>query len=267
MLLLNFAIYGSEIPRMDRIWKSKNVTFFLSTTRSGSNLVTASLSAISRKPIWWLWWTDSIFDHSSECRKHPSYNRLGLPLISSIPLLYRTHYEFSLLMRVPSKLNKLIFVTRNPKELLFREFFLKSTSTVEPDSQFIETFLKRYLQAFKVYDSWFVENRRLVFYEDFINQGDEILVQLLQFMDEEPKYLDDFITNKQEYMSIMLESYARQHKRNSGGLSSSTDGPKSIYYTKNASLEILTYIDEYIEKEAPKIWELYLKRFQVVVKP
>jgi hypothetical protein len=136
---------ASEIPDFQEIGNSRGVLFLLSTTRSGSNWISASLSAITRKPISWLCHGKKIFDPSSALRKRPSYNRLGLTLISDEPLLYRTHYWFAELMRVPSRFNKLIFITRNPKELLFRQFFLKSPACKIPDLQYIETFFDDYL--------------------------------------------------------------------------------------------------------------------------
>ena len=95
------SIYCSEIPNFKKIWKSENVIFLLSTPKSGTNLVSASLSAITRKPIWWVKWGTNFFDPYSEYKNHISYNRLNLPLVCDIPLLYRTHYEFAELMQVP----------------------------------------------------------------------------------------------------------------------------------------------------------------------
>ncbi len=234
LCFIHLALYGSKIPNFDDLSKSKDVTIMLTTPRSGSNLISASLTALTRKPISWLDLKNKIFDPIH--RNHPSYNRIGLPLVSEIPLLYRTHSEFSRLMKFPSQFNKLIFVSRNPKELLYREFFLKAPRGDNPSPQFIKSFLDTYLQAMSIFDAWCSETRMLVFYEDFIQYDDEILLQLLQFMGEEPVFYDDYIANKQEYLSRMLESYTKQHVDNSGGASSSTGGPKAIYYTEEASL-------------------------------
>ena len=261
LFCIHFSIFASEIVNFSDASQNKNVTFFLSTPKSGTNLITGCLSAITRKPISWFYWGNSILDPSSEYRNHLSYNRLGLPLISDIPLLYRTHYQFVELMDVPSQHNKLVFATRNPKELLYRKFFLQASSSENPDPQFIEEFLNKYLKAFDVYDSWFPENRMIVFYEDFIDHEDDILLQLLYFMEEPPVFLDDFLKNKLEYMFRLLESYTNQHTHNSGG-ASSREGPKPIYYTRNASPETLMYIDKYLQTAAPQTWENYLKQFQ-----
>jgi hypothetical protein len=257
------TLWGSEIPRFDDFSKSKDVVIFLSTPKSGINVMTASLTAITRKPISWLNWGNDVLKHVSKHRKHPSYNRLGLPLVSDKPLLYRSHFDFLEIKQFPSHLNKLVFVTRNPKELLYRRFLRLSPESDNPDPQFIETFLKWYLAPFEVYERWSPENRRMVFYEDFIVNGDEILLSLLEFMREKPTFLVDYQTKKQEYMNRLLESYKQQHVNNFGG-SSSIGGPKAIHYSKNANPETLMYVDEYIKKYFPIIWEKYLKRFETI---
>jgi len=262
-LCIPVSLLAAEVVYFSDAWRNKNVVFLLSTPKSGTNVISGCLSAIARKPISWFYWGNQILDPSSKHRAHISYNRLGLALISDIPLLYRTHYEFTELMQVPSKLNKLIFVTRNPKELIYRKFFLQAPHSENPDRQFLEEFLNAYLEAFEVYEAWDSNTRTIVFYEDFIIHDNEILLNLLQFMDEPPVYLEDFFYNKQEYMSRLLQSYTTQHTHNLGG-SSSRDGPKAIYYTKDASPEVLKSIDEFLQKKAPQIWEKYLKCFETM---
>jgi hypothetical protein len=262
LFLIPFTIlYASSVPNFKELDKTQDAVFFLSTPRSGTNLVSASLSAITRKPISWISWKEKIFKPNTPLKDHPSYNRLGLPLVTEEPLFYRTHDDFLQLNQIPSRCNKLIFITRNPKELLFRKFLTQNSSEKIPDRKFIKEYLDKYLQTFQVYDSWFSANRSLVFYEDFIRRGDEILLELVQFMGEKPTHLLDFQTNKEKYMSMLLASYQEQHKTVLGGLSARR-GPTEIYYTKNAPLEVLTYIDDYIKKTAPNIWEKYLTRFQ-----
>jgi len=176
-------------------------------------------------------------------------------------LFYRTHYEFAELKKIPSDYNKLIFITRNPKELLYRKFFLSNPETSNPDQQFIEQFLNTYLEAFNVYYSWSISTRMICFYEDFIVNDNELLLQLLEFMGESPAFYEDFIANKQTYLNRLLKSYSRQHVQNSGG-KSSRNGPKAIYYSENANPSTLRYVDHYIKTTAPAIWDNYLKRFE-----
>jgi len=259
LLCISLSLNASEIPNFADLSQTENAILFLSTPRSGSNWISGCLSAITRKPISWLHWKRTFFQ---SIRRHdPSYNRLKLHLVTGKPLLYRTHYEFDELMQIPSDRNKLIFVTRNPKELIFRAFFLSSPGMDFPSTQFLDEFLIDYLPPFEIYDKWADENRFLVFYEDFIENDDSILLDLIVFMKEEPCYWEDFSSNKQSYFSRLIKSYQRQHKENLGGASSSKSGPQAIYYTQYVSADVLKEIDEYIQKKSPLIWEKYLKRF------
>lgn len=263
LLLLHMSLSGSEYVNFTDSRKNKNKTFFLSTPKSGSNVITGCLSAITRKPISWFYYGNEIHNPDSKHRKHISYNRLELNLVSDIPLLYRTHYEYAQLSLVPSISNKLIFATRNPKELLYRSFYLSKSRSENPNKRFIKKFLNNYIKAFKVFEAWCPNTRKIIFYEDFITNDNEILIELLQFMQEPPLFYDDFLINKQDYLTQLLQSYSNQHKHNLGG-SSSKHGTKALYYTRNASLEKLSFIDNYLQKKAPKIWDQYLKRFKTV---
>jgi hypothetical protein len=136
----HFSIAADSCANYIDCKKNKNITFFLSTPKSGTNVISGCLCALTRKPISWFYWGNS------PIQEHPSYNRLGLPLITETPLLYRTHYEFAQLKLVPSKINQLIFITRNPKELLYRKFFLEYSTSSYPTVSYIQNFLKEYLK-------------------------------------------------------------------------------------------------------------------------
>lgn len=265
MLLVTLVLEASQIPDFHNLSNTKGAIILMSTKRSGSNLVSGSLSAITRKPISWIEWENRIFESDSKFKTHMSYNRLKLPLISDQPLLYRTHHQFEKLKQIPSHLNQLIFVTRNPKELIFREFFLIKPGQEILDSGFIEEFLKTYLLSFEIYEAWDRQNRLLVFYEDFICHSDEMLLSILAFMREKPLFFEDYCLHREEYVARLLESYKIQHKRTNGG-ASSIKSCKAIYYTMNVPIEMLLHIDAYLEKEAPLIWKKYLKRFKTDIR-
>lgn len=259
LLCAHLTGFACAVPDFAHLERCQDVVCFLSTTQSGSNWVACSLSIMTRKPISWLSWGAQVFNPTSPFRKHPSYNRLQLPLLTDEPLLYRTHTEFAKLRQIPSTHNQLIFVSRNPKELLFRAFFLSSSTAPHPTPRFIKSFFRNYLAAFAVYDSWNEENRRLVFYEDFIENQNEILIDLLEFMGEEAPYLDDYFEHQEEYQSRLLKSYSQQHHR---GGRSAAHGPQPIYYTRKVSRRLLRSIDRYLEHTAPVLWDKYLKRFK-----
>lgn len=259
-LCVQFFAFSSEIPNFNDLSQCNGVVLLLTTPRSGSNLISSGLSAMTRRPISWLKWGDSVFGPFSARKEHPSYNRLKLPLVSDIPLLYRTHYELDELQRIPATCNQLIFLTRNPKELIFRAYRLAHPGGESPDFAFIDSFLRKYLAPFKVYDAWDSNNKILIYYEDLIANENKILLDVLRFMGVSPTYLEDFISNKEEYKKRALDSYQKQHQGNNGGVSS-VGCPKPIFYSQHARPEILSLIDEYIIKTEPNLWELYLKRF------
>ena len=257
---LQFGLHGSGVPNFNDISRSENVIFFLSTPRSGANLITGCLTIIARKPISWLQWGNEVFDSSSPYRNHPSYNRLNLPLLSHVPILYRAH-DASKLKGVVSKKNKLIFSTRNPKELLFRAFYLTASPPKKPSKAFIRKFISGYLQNFRMFHSWDPKNRYLIFYEDFINHETLELSKILRFMGEETPYIEDFKANKEAYLKRLFESYQMQHNVVNGG-ASSLQGPRAIHYTKNVPRNVLKSIDMALIKAAPLIWKKYLRRFR-----
>lgn len=259
---LQFSLYGSGVPNFEDISRSENVIFFLSTPRSGSNLITGCLTIIARKPVSWLQWGKDVFDPLSPYRTHPSYNRLNLSLLSHIPILYRAH-DAAKLNGVISKKNKLIFATRNPKELLFRAFYLTSSPPKTPSKAFIKKFTSGYLKNFRAFNLWDPKNRYLIFYEDFINHETLELSKILRFMGEETPYIEDFKANKEEYLKRLFESYQMQHNLVNGG-ASSLQGPRAIHYTKNVPRNVLKSVDMALIKAAPLIWKKYLRRFRTL---
>lgn len=252
VILLLFSISPlrcEESREFDKLSEAENLVIFLSSPRSGSNLITCSLQAIVRKPIG-NFNTQGIHKNGSK--------RLELDWVSHVPFLYRVH-SAEKIRELPSDVNKLIFVTRNPKELFFRQHSISSLKDLKTEK--INHKLNQYLSRFKFYESWDPYNRCMVFYEDFINQeNEEILLELLDFMGEEPKFFDDYVKNKEKYLNVILSSYRDQHGNKAG--KSSLHGSQAIYYTKNKDPELLKHIDRVLQEKAPVIWEKYLKRFE-----
>lgn len=222
---------------------------FLSSPRSGVNLITCSLLVITRKPI-------GNFD-TGQIFVNPS-NRVDIEPNTQLPFIYRTH-DVTLLQQTSSVINKLVFVTRNPKELLFRKF--PNITLDDLNSSLVTDFIEAYLERFRLYESWTDTNRKIVFYEDFIVHDDETLLELLAFMKEEPIFYSDYIQNKQHYLKMILDSYKNQHA--GSGTSVEKDKPKATHHSKNADPALLQKIDQILQKE-PEIWNKYLQRFQTI---
>lgn len=255
------VVSASEIPNFRDLSLSRGVVVLLTTPRSGTNFFSSCLSILTRRPISWLEWGDAIFHPNSDLTKQLSYNRLNLPLVDQRPILYRTHHGYRELGQISPLCNRLIFLTRNPKELLFRAYFLAYPGQKEPDFHFIQNFLDEYLIPLKLYESWNPANRMLIFYEDLIVDADRIVLDALDFMGIAPAYLEDFVENNETYKKRLLESYTKQQVNNRGG-SSSIGGTKAIYYSKDIDPEILKKIDLYLMQREPNLWKLYLNRFE-----
>ena len=65
-----------QVPDFQNLSNSTGTVIFLSTKRSGSNLVSASLGIITRKPISWLCWQDRVFERCT--RRNPTTSGVGL---------------------------------------------------------------------------------------------------------------------------------------------------------------------------------------------
>jgi hypothetical protein len=223
--------------------------------RSGTNLVSCSLNAITRKPV-------GVFPGKQYARL--MNERLGLDMISDEPFIYRTH-SFVDVAKASPEFSRLVFLTRNPKELLLRHFSIIQKSDLHQNH--IQAFLNEYLDYFRVLDSWPVNNRILLFYEDVIANLDQSLLTILDFIGEEPNFMDDYILHKTEYLDKILNVYKAICKNQRKGEASregesTREKPMPIYYTQNKSSELLKYIDQVLEEKDPVIWEKYLKRFQ-----
>lgn len=256
LLLLTHSIncHCHQKVYLENVNEAENTIFILTSPKSGSNLLMCSLQAIVRKPIGQL-------RENNTGIYHPIANkRLQVELISSIPMFYRTHYLEDMCCVNPD-LNKIILLTRNPKELLFRNNLVSSKRDLKSAS--VNHFLKNYMNRLKFYDNWPLDNRRLVFYEDLITQehNEEILLELIEFMEEDPCFLDDYLRNKEKYLNQIYSHYCNQHKKEKVTGKSAKLGPKKIYHTLGKSKKLLQAIDHKLKKMDPLIWEKYLQRF------
>jgi hypothetical protein len=230
--------------------ETKPKTLFLSSPRSGTNLLSCSLQAIIRKPI-------GVYPNKIHTI---GTARLGLENISDIPFIYRSHAPIPK-KKMPSDFSKIILLTRNPKELIFRFFSPSSIESI--NSSKVNSFLDEYISRFISFEEYDKNHRLLLFYEDLISQMDAVLLTSLEFLEEDPAFMEDYLLNKSEYLEVILSSYQKQHAGAHGG-SSSLQGPTPIYYTKNKDPELLRYLDQKIKDKNPEIWRKYLKRFKTL---
>jgi hypothetical protein len=229
-----------------------NKAVFLTSERSGTNLVSLLLTAITRKPT-------GVFPNIT----FPlGTNLFDVEPVSDVPFLYRIHEPGGISVGTNGtwgNYNRFILLSRNPKELLCRTFSITQKSDLHRRD--VESFIKYYLSRFRKLESWAADKRLCVFYEDVISELDDTLLNILEFLGEEPRFMDDYIEHKAEYIDAVFNNYRDRYHTVKGGVSS-LEGAKVTFYTQDKDVELLEYMDQVIEAHDPLIWKKYLKRFK-----
>ncbi|MEX0961850.1 MAG: sulfotransferase domain-containing protein [Simkaniaceae bacterium] len=228
--------------------KKESKIFLLSNPKSGANLISSSLASILKRPVGRA--PDKVSEKDS--------NRIKIDFISEKPFYYKTH-RYQLVQRAPAKYEKLILLTRNPKELLFRWFDISCSEDLRKPE--IKTFLNNFIGKFLVFENWNSQNRFHVYYEDAITDLNDTLSKLIDFINPStPVSWDDFLSNQETYLDQIRTNYVSQY----GGIcgKSSISRPKTIHYTEGKDRELLRSIDKFIKARNPTIWNKYLKRFE-----
>lgn len=240
---LGLSLYASS--QIEHMKEDKAI--FLSMQRSGTNLTSCSLLAVTRQPI-------GLFPN----RIHEiGTNRLELPLVSDTPLFYRTHEPVTL-ENAPSDFKQLILLARNYKELLFRSVNINKFNGINRHA--VQSFLDNYLSFFRAFDKWPEEERLVLFYEDLVDDLNGSLLSLLDFLNIAPLFWDDYLENQEHYLQKIYTTYVNQHGRLHGN--SSKHGLRKEFYSANKDYKLRKAIDQIMKQKDPYIWETYLKRFE-----
>jgi len=114
---------------------------------------------------------------------------------------------------------------------------------------------KFYFNILEAYENWNPANRILIYYEDFISNPEVELVRLLQFLNEPPKYLINFLENYKFHKTQCINDYAKNISK------PITQGNTALFYSKKYSITELIEIDEKIKKMYPILAKKYLTRY------
>lgn len=238
---------NSQTLRRENTLSEENKVIILSIPRSGVNMFSCSLLAITKRPVGR--YPNSIQPYSS--------GRLDIDWISTKPFGYRTHKYIDVTEGSPG-FDKLIFIVRSFKELIFREFDIIDIKDFH--NKEVQNYIENYIKCFEAYDSWPVNKRLLVFYEDMCVDLVHVLSKAIHFINPSTQiFMEDFMYHQEEYLSAIRSSYIAQHQKHHG--KSSSKGRKAVYYTQNQKAYLLKYLDSIVERENSTIWEKYLKRF------
>ncbi len=221
--------------------------FLLSTPRSGTNLTISSLQIIAKIPCLF------VYQEGME-KSSRDENLLLIDLDFSKKPLLRIHH-YSALKGISSAKNRLIFLTRNPKEIFLRNFGRRGHGKKEKIRDFAFQYLNYYLKMFRFFDDWDPSRRLLVYYEDILLFPKKTLKGILKFLGEEERGLSDYMNHMDAYRMRILESYHQQHE-------SKSKGKDILYYSKQSPQRILLELDAMVKEMDMDLWNKYLYRFE-----
>lgn len=255
-LMLNFTVFNTLVAYDQMAVEIRenpscaaNSLFFVSFPRSGSHWLKTILQVIEGYPIYPL------------CGTYSLENPHNLSLDLSKRRLYIMH-EPHWIDGVSSINNCLLVIVRDYKECFVRQ----AKSYEEPvDIETVadlgfnqQTYSDLYLDILRLYDSWDVENRYLIYYEDLIQFPHQTLTKLFQFIGGEQERVDSFIENLEYYKRISIEHYNIIEGVHGGSMSS---GQSANFHTQNYSNDELQHLDQLMKSRAGDLWNKYLRHY------
>jgi hypothetical protein len=145
----------------------------------------------------------------------------------------------------------LILLLRNYKEVIPRHCGNLTVDMLKDSAHF----QKYYFTNLRIYDSWHPEKRLLIYYEDLINNPEQTLIELLNFLGESTQYLNEFLLDYNTHKRKAIEIYQACNG------TSVTKGDSTIHHSKQMSTLEKKQIDDYIKEAYPDLWNPYLSRY------
>jgi len=159
---------------------------------------------------------------------------------------------------------KLILAVRNYKEFIPRHFEQDIITLNEDITAFLESnpaaagkSLNHFIDNLEYFDV-FEGEKLLIYYEDIIENFDESMIKLYEFLElENDEYLNDLIKNKDSHLNRGVKLYDER-------IGSRSKGNDILFHSKNFSVEQLKEFDRFYRSEHPIIFEKYLKRYKEI---
>ena len=98
-----------------------------------------------------------------------------------------------------------------------------------------------------------------LYYEDIVLNLDENLLKILDFIEEDPSYIAEYLETKETNLLDIQNHYKKRH---SNSCRSSENGVNLVYYSKGKDPELLIAIDKRLREINSYIYDKYLKRFE-----
>jgi hypothetical protein len=167
---------------------------------------------------------------------------------------YRFTHIFSDLSKVNKSENKLLFLIRNYKESIRRNY-LSSTSKAYKDILQQGPQFDIYINNLYLYDSWPEQNRCMIYYEDLIEMPEESFARIVNFLGLDRAALNEFIKDLDSHREACLRIYSNRHGYTASG------GDDLLFHTKHYSKKQIVRINEFVKIKHKEMWNKYLKRF------
>lgn len=239
----NIYGYKYDEAKLQHIFNNKkDRTYILSYPRSGNTWMRYCLE--------WL-------------TKRPSFSRFNLKHHVNFPLGWTSGFEIDInkpglekvhtaieLQRTNAndKTESLIFIVRNPKEVLIRHIgkvkLVDAMSKAETPEYF-----QIYFDALKIFEEWRSPRKILIYYEDFIQMPTEVLSSLLDFLHEPADSLPAFLKQFEDHRKKCLQVYK----------DSKSNGTEVLFHSKSLTPEERRQIDEWVQRKEPTLWSKFLK--------
>ena len=143
----------------------------------------------------------------------------------------------------------LIFLIRNPTELMARVLYSKDGARLFNRSWC--TRLKDYVDALDLFHHWGSHKKLLIYYEDFINNPEDVMHKVAQFLGDPEDKFDDFFAHYTEHKKRGIKFY-----EHNGG--SQSQGNDLLYHSRKMPSAIRIKIDQFIKTAYTELWETYL---------
>jgi len=264
MIVFLFAIaslFSSE-PKLKKYYPDykhpqTGYLYLLTEPRSGTHWLQTSIQYLTeRRPL--------PFEQSRIYQKNlPMFgmNILEIAVDEKKKPFFRTHCEKNMGKALPrigtfSKQNKLIFLTRNYKEIFARHMGTRRQPHFEVAKIKLRFILDDYLKKIVFYDQWDEANRLFLYYEDLITKPEETIRIVAQFVGASQErvqmYFDNYDLNRQKSFKFYQKHVVFGAK---------STGNETKFHSLKLNDKQKAELDTIIVKTNPKMANRYLQRY------
>lgn len=256
-LFPSFCVYGftnvHKLYQLIENHREKDKIYLLSYPRSGNTWIRYCIEFLTQHP------TLSYLNNINNLSNLPIGLSAGFFVDESKDFIWKVHNsdEMNFFKEYDSEKEFLIFIVRNPKEVLIRDagdlLLQKGLEQIMHIPLRSGYYFSSYFANLDIYDQWNPANKILIYYEDLILQPEKVLSEILLFLNNESDdKLNSFLKDIERHISIALNVY----KYN--GISES-QGSDVLYHSRALPLRFRVLIENTMRKIDLEIWNKYLK--------